>query len=123
MYSVISEDLKIQAQVAAKSGPCLLDCMELVLADVDVFSAKKNGIRPGASNKDGWIYQIERDVSTHTHTLHTQTHKHTNTHITSHLQYIACTIVCVHMHYTSMAAEALYGLLVGSACEFFIKIN
>ena len=68
MYSVISEDLKIQTQVAAKSGPCLLDCMELVLADVDVFSARKNGIRSGDSNKDGWIYQIERDVSTHTHT-------------------------------------------------------
>ena len=56
------EDQKIKDQVAAKSGPCLLDCMELVLSDVDVFSAKKIGIHSSSSNRDGWMYQIQRDV-------------------------------------------------------------
>ena len=59
----VTEDLKIKTEVAAKSGPCLLDCMELVLSDVDVFSAQKMSTHPGSSNRDGWAYHIQRDVS------------------------------------------------------------
>lgn len=40
-------------------GPCLLDCIELVLSEVDVFSARKTG----TSLQDGYNYKIERDVS------------------------------------------------------------
>ncbi len=60
-----SEDQMIKDQVAAKSGPCLLDSIELVLSDVDVFSAKKTCVHSGSSSRDGWAYKIQRDVSNH----------------------------------------------------------
>ena len=52
----------IHRTLLAKQGPCLLDCMELVLADVDVFSARKAPLFEGVSIQDGYHYKIERDV-------------------------------------------------------------
>ena len=57
------EDQKILEEIATKKGPCLLDCIELVLSDVDVFSARKTPLYPGQSNRDGTLFQIQRDVS------------------------------------------------------------
>ena len=54
---------KIEEILSAHQGPCLLDCMELLLSEVDVFSARKKTAQPHVSLQDGYHYIIERDVS------------------------------------------------------------
>lgn len=44
-------------------GPCLMDCIELILSEVDVFSARKRPNFKSVSLQDGYNYKIERDVS------------------------------------------------------------
>ena len=42
IYSSVEEDRRrVEKQLEAFEGPCLLDCIEVSLKDVDVFSAKK----------------------------------------------------------------------------------
>ena len=42
IYSSVEEDRRrVEKQLEAFAGPCLLDCIEVSLSDVDVFSAKK----------------------------------------------------------------------------------
>ena len=60
--SKVSEDRKIEDILASHGGPCLLDCMELVLSDVDVFSARKTPVSPGGSKQDGYLFHFKRDV-------------------------------------------------------------
>ncbi len=44
----VEEDRRrIESQLQAFKGPCLLDCIVVDLADVDVFSARKTGDRGG----------------------------------------------------------------------------
>ena len=50
IYSSVEEDRRrVEKQLEAFAGPCLLDCIEVSLSNVDVFSAKKVKIR-GDSN-------------------------------------------------------------------------
>ena len=53
---------KIEEILSAHQGPCLLDCMELLLSEVDVFSARKKTVLPHVSLQDGYHYIIEKDV-------------------------------------------------------------
>lgn len=42
IYSSVEEDRRrVEKQLEAFAGPCLLDCIEVSLSDVDVFSARK----------------------------------------------------------------------------------
>lgn len=46
IYSSVEEDRRrVEKQLEAFEGPCLLDCIEVSLRDVDVFSAKKIRVR------------------------------------------------------------------------------
>ena len=48
VYSTMEADrLRVERQLEAFRGPCLLDCIEVSLSDVDVFSAKRVKL-PGA---------------------------------------------------------------------------
>lgn len=53
---------QIEEILKSRGSPCLLDCMELLLEDVDVFSARKLPLAPTSSTQDGFAYRIERDV-------------------------------------------------------------
>ena len=49
IYSSVEEDRRrVEKQLEAFEGPCLLDCIEVSLRDVDVFSARKVRVK-GAS--------------------------------------------------------------------------
>ena len=52
----------IEEMLKSRDSPCVLDCMELLLEDVDVFSARKIAFGPAASIQDGFLYRIEKDV-------------------------------------------------------------
>lgn len=57
MYLSVEEDRKrVESQLEACKGPCLLDCIELDLAEVDVFSARKVKL-------EGNNFKIVRQVS------------------------------------------------------------
>ena len=46
IYSAVEEDRRrVEKQLEAFAGPCLLDCIEVSLSNVDVFSAKKVKVR------------------------------------------------------------------------------
>lgn len=48
IYSSVEEDRRrVEKQLEAFEGPCLLDCIEVSLSDVDVFSAKKVRVQGG----------------------------------------------------------------------------
>lgn len=47
--SVEEDRQRIEKQLEAFKGPCLLDCIEVELSDVDVFSAKKVRMSRGGS--------------------------------------------------------------------------
>ena len=53
---------QIEDILKSRGSPCLLDCMELLLEDVDVFSARKLPFGPTTSIQDGFLYRIEKDV-------------------------------------------------------------
>ena len=53
---------QIEEMLKSRGSPCLLDCMELLLEDVDVFSARKLPFGPTASIQDGFLYRMEKDV-------------------------------------------------------------
>ena len=56
IYSLVEEDRRrIERQLEAFKGPCLLDCIEVDLCDVDVFSAKR--VKLGGSD-----FKIVRQV-------------------------------------------------------------
>ena len=57
-HLVIDEETEIGRKVEARSGPCLLDCIEMDLTEVDVFSAKREQT---AGGKDS--FRIVRQVS------------------------------------------------------------
>jgi len=65
MQSLMERDrLEMEQRLAAHSGPCLMDCIEVRLEDVDVFSAHKVG--GGTSQHRHSLYddfKIVRDVS------------------------------------------------------------
>lgn len=61
--SKAEEDRDVIEGILAHQGPCLLDCIELVLSEVDVFSARKKPSSSDVSLQDGYQYSIERDVS------------------------------------------------------------
>ena len=53
----MEEDRKrVEKQLEAFEGPCLLDCIEVNLKDVDVFSAKKIRVKGGGRQ----MYRIVR---------------------------------------------------------------
>ena len=52
------EEVEIERKMEMRRGPCLLDCIEMDLTEVDVFSAKR---KQGAGGKDS--FKIERQVS------------------------------------------------------------
>ena len=69
MYSILKskkskadEDKELIETVLLHQGPCLLDCIELILSEVDVFSARKIPTSKCISLQDGYNYKIERDV-------------------------------------------------------------
>ena len=53
---------QIEEILKSRGSACLLDCMELLLEDVDVFSARKLPFGPTTSIQDGFLYRIEKDV-------------------------------------------------------------
>ena len=56
IYSLVEEDRRrIERQLEAFKGPCLLDCIEVDLSDVDVFSARR--VKLGGSD-----FKIVRQV-------------------------------------------------------------
>ena len=57
IYSSVEEDRRrVEKQLEAFEGPCLLDCIEVNLKDVDVFSAKKIRVKGGGRQ----MYRIVR---------------------------------------------------------------
>ena len=57
---------EMEQRLAAHSGPCLMDCIEVRLEDVDVFSAQKVSDRTSQlSHRHSLFddYKIVRDVS------------------------------------------------------------
>ena len=57
IYSSVEEDRRrVEKQLEAFEGPCLLDCIEVSLKDVDVFSAKKIRVKGGGAQ----TYRIVR---------------------------------------------------------------
>ena len=56
MSSAEEDRRRIESQLQARSGPCLLDCIQLDLTEVDVFSARKVGV-------EGDSFKIVRQVS------------------------------------------------------------
>jgi len=68
MQSLVERDrLEMEQRLAAHSGPCLMDCIEVRLEDVDVFSAHKigGGTSQSSIHRHSLIddYKIVRDVS------------------------------------------------------------
>lgn len=59
--SVVEEKRRVEGVWSTRQGPCLMDCMELLLQDVDVFSAKR--IPLSGHTHSTCAYRIERDVS------------------------------------------------------------
>ena len=55
---VIDEELEMERKVEARGGPCLLDCIEMNLTEVDVFSAKREQMAAGRES-----FRIVRQVS------------------------------------------------------------
>lgn len=52
VYSTVEEDrLRVERQLEAFRGPCLLDCIEVCLSDVDVFSAKRIKLPGSGENR------------------------------------------------------------------------
>ena len=50
IYSSVEEDRRrVEKQLEAFQGPCLLDCIEVSLSGVDVFSARKTRVNDGSS--------------------------------------------------------------------------
>ena len=64
MQSVIMERdrLEVEKRLAARSGPCLMDCIEVRLEGVDVFSAHRVGGSNQTSSHQREDYKIVRDV-------------------------------------------------------------
>ena len=59
--SVVEEKRRVEGVWSTRQGPCLMDCMELLLQDVDVFSAKRVPLTGHTHSTSS--YRIERDVS------------------------------------------------------------
>lgn len=64
MLTVEEDKRRIEGVWSTRQGPCLLDCMELLLQDVDVFSARRVPLASHTHFKpERNAYRIERDVS------------------------------------------------------------
>jgi hypothetical protein len=59
--SKFNTDKEMIEELLKGEGPCLLDCMELILREVDVFSARKAPLG-NHSLLDGYQYMFKRDV-------------------------------------------------------------
>ena len=71
MVTVEEDKKRVEGVWSTRQGPCLLDCMELLLQDVDVFSARRIPLANHTHFKqEGNAYRIERDVSKHDRMLY-----------------------------------------------------
>ena len=65
----------VEQRLASFQGPCLLDCIEVKLMDVDVFTAQRVSFKDGEGHHS---YRIIREVRMKYLLTHTHAHTHTN---------------------------------------------